>query len=279
MFLTKILTNINPKRLIKTLDKPSIKIFGVNGHSLYIFILSILSGYPTGSKLVSELFNQKKLPETQLYKTALLCSTSGPIFIIGTVGVYMLKNFKLGVLLYAINIISSIISILILNQSFKIKKTRQNCKISSSTDNNCEKKHETMLKIITNSANETSKGLLIVAFYITFFYMFIDLLTQFKIISLLANGLNLLNLNRSTSTGLLSGIIEMTRGIQLLSLSINPLHLSLISFLLSFGGFSIIFQSLSFLNDTPLANKNFIAGKLLQGLISFTISILLFNLI
>lgn len=245
MFLTKIIINLNLTKIIKFLNTPAKRLFGLNGHAAYGFLLSCISGYPVGAKLSSELYLQNKISEWQLLKTSLLCSTSGPIFIIGTVGVMMLSNFKIGVILYFVNICASFLSVLILNvfEKTKRKNINQNDNYFKEDDHltviqkpNIKSSAKT-LNIISQAASDTAVSLLTVAFYIAFFYMFIDLLTNIKILQLFAEFINIFALNKNISLGSASGLIEMTRGIQILSSSHSAISMSIISLLLSFGGF------------------------------------------
>ena len=60
------------------------------------FFLSVCSGYPAGSKVVSEFYSGGAFTKKESGKVAYLCSTSGPLFIIGSVGFPSLNHwFKL----------------------------------------------------------------------------------------------------------------------------------------------------------------------------------------
>ena len=289
MFLTKIIINLNLTKITKFFNTPAKKILGLNGYATYGFLSSCISGYPVGAKLTSELYMQNKINERQLLKTALLCSTSGPIFIIGTVGVMMLNNFKIGVILYLINICATFLSVLIIKvfrlKKLNIKNVKQdtdyftNHDYLTSTEISNINRQKSTLNTISQAASDTAVSLLTVAFYIAFFCMFIDILTNIKILQTFAELINIPINNKNISHGTVSGLIEITRGIQILSSSHSAISLSIISALLSFGGFSIIFQSLSFLNATPLKSSHFILGKVLQGFTAFTISFILFSFI
>ena len=83
-FLTAILTKLNV--LTNVLDKftpLTKKVFHLQGISFYAFFMSILSGYPVGSKLTADLYENGLIDKTESFKLCLLCSTSGPLFIIG----------------------------------------------------------------------------------------------------------------------------------------------------------------------------------------------------
>lgn len=307
MFLCKVLTNLNIQSHLGFIEKPMQKLFGLSKECVYPFMISIISGYPIGSKITADLYVSQKISDKDLLKCAVLSSTSGLIFIIGSVGASMLKSAKIGINIYVSSIISCIISVVLINIFEKLKqhKTKKALKPSTNnkeaeniisqprfiygeqklenknnfdinTKNNSLKQNKpNILNIITNSANDTCQSLLIVCFYISFFFVLIDILNQTKILSLFSKAISVLFSSNPEKTalsqGVMSGIVEMTRGVKMLSLMKNPLSLSLICSLISFGGFSIIFQSLAFLSKTNLKFSKFIFAKILQAVIAFPI--------
>ena len=58
--------------------------------------MSILSGYPIGAKIIHDLYSKDLITEEDAKRMSIFSTTSGPIFIIGAIGVGMLKNYKLG---------------------------------------------------------------------------------------------------------------------------------------------------------------------------------------
>lgn len=270
MFLVKQLTNQNTIiHLTKPFKNLSNKLFGVSEYGFYAFLMSIISGYPIGSKITSDLYCQGKIPENQLTKTAIFSSTPGLIFVIGSVGGLMLKNVKLGLYIYLINIVSVIISSIIINL-FKKQKHK------NKTIENDYFSQKQPLGVITQ---DTTTSLLSVGFYIALFSLIIDLLTNLKVFSFIPTLFNLNQENSALFQGVMSGIIEMTNGAKLLSFNLSPLSLSLISAIISFSGISIIMQSLSFLSNTKLKPIKFILAKLLQSIICFSLSFTFFSLI
>ena len=110
MFFIKQLTNQNA--IIKLTNKLKFiaKPFGVSYCGVYAFIMSLLSGYPIGSKITSDIYSGTIIDDDTLLKTAVFSSTPGLIFVIGSVGGLMLNNIKLGLAIYFINIFACIIN-------------------------------------------------------------------------------------------------------------------------------------------------------------------------
>ncbi len=245
-------------------------IFNLEGACLYPFLMSVISGYPIGSTITADLYQKGLISKENVTRAAVLSSTSGPIFVIGAVGGAMLNSPKIGLIIYISNILSAIIvSILIGLVGRKKKQVNEPPAIT----------YEQSSNIIYKSAKDTCISLLIVGFYIALFSLFIDLLTDLKIIGCLSSCLNFI-FGRipgftDISAGIMSGIIEMTTGAKLLSYTLTPLSISFISFLIAFGGLSIIMQSLSFLSSTPIKSGQFILCKFLQGVLAFFICLII----
>lgn len=269
MFLVKTLTNQGTIiKLTKPLKKTSFKLFGTNEYGFYALIMSMISGYPIGAKITSDLYAQNKLKKENLLKTAILSSTPGLIFVIGSVGGLMLKNIRLGFYIYLINIVACLIASLIINFFSKKQSLIKNER--SLTFNSKQ-----TLGCLTQ---DTTISLLSVAFYIALSTLIIDLLTNLKMFSFIANLFGLTSEKTALLEGIMSGIVEMTNGVKKLSKAITPLSLSFISAIISFSGFSILFQSFSFLSQTNINYAWFILGKFFQSIISFILSLLFFSL-
>lgn len=288
MFFTKLLTNSSliPK-LTKPFQKSVKKLFGISAEGIYAFIMSIISGYPIGSKITADLYQSGKISKNEVTKTAILSSTSGPIFVIGAVGGAMLQSTLLGLVIYISNVVAVILCSLIINileRKVKSKKKEMiNATLSQNTLNSLSLSPSTPQQqksaSLSNIALDTVMGLLVVGFFVAIFSLFIDLLTDIKAISFFAYPLKIifekLSINPELAEGIMSGIIEMTNGANILSKSITPLSISFISFIIAFSGFSIIMQSLSFLNKCPISALKFILAKMFQAVLSFIICLIL----
>lgn len=83
---------------------------------------------------------------------------------------------------------------------------------------------------------------------------------------------NTINIDPSYISPIISGFIELTGGLAELS-KINPAYnaqitLIIASFLLGFGGISVLLQVWSIVSKTDLSIKPYIIGKLLHGTIA-----------
>ncbi len=121
MFFTRILSSLG---LMSTLTRPlsplSGTLFKTPPISIYAFCMAILSGYPVGSKMVADLFMQGQISKEDAFKMSAFCSTSGPMFIVGAVGVGMFQSAKIGYVLFLSHLLGAVFNG-ILFRNFKLK--------------------------------------------------------------------------------------------------------------------------------------------------------------
>ena len=269
MLLTKLLTEIGLVfKLCKKLDKFSYKVFGTPGVSIYALLMSILSGYPIGAKIIADLYSKNQITENQAKKMSVFCTTSGPIFIIGTIGVTMFNNYKFGLILYASHILSSIFLGIIYHILTK-NKTHNTNKIVI-----IQKQLTTanQTNIISKCINETINSLFVIGAYITIFYLIgelFEILNIFKIFNkLLIKPFNFFGFNSNQSSGFIYGLLEVTRGSKILSIFPQKSSLILASGIVSFSGISIIMQSMTFLKEAKIKAHNFVFSKCVHCVLS-----------
>ena len=110
MFFTKTLTELGVADILATKFKLFPKIFKVPSVAIYVFVLSILSGYPVGAKIVADLYENGSITKEEAYKITTFTSNSGPMFILGSVGIGMLASKKLGIIILISHILGALIN-------------------------------------------------------------------------------------------------------------------------------------------------------------------------
>lgn len=266
MFLTKLITELGVVfKFTQKCNTVTYKLFGTPGISLYVFIMSILSGYPIGAKIISDLFDKGLINEIDAKKMSIFCTTSGPIFIIGSVGTAMFGQFKIGIILYFSHIISSLAMGIIYHLLTK-KNTNLNI-------NNFQIVEITKTKnIFYECLSQTINSIFIVGAYITIFFLITELCETFKIISLISDNVyfvaKIFKLSHQECKSFVYGIFEVTRGCKLLSINPSISSISLCSGIISFSGLSIIMQSMSFLKITKIKMHSFVLTKLMHMILS-----------
>lgn len=229
--------------------------------------MTIISGYPVGAKIVGDLSKNNLISPSEAKRIITLSSTSGPIFIIGSVGAGMLNNPKLGALIFLCHMLGSFVTAFL----FTFKKN---------TIREIKQKSETLIPrdILTTATQGTIFSILTVAVYVSIFYMFIDMAYDLKILGagsyLFKSILNMFSINPEFGNGLASGLLEMTRGCkEIISVGNDFYSLVFCSGLISFGGLSIILQSLTFLAPSKISPIYFLFFKTIQMVVTIIISI------
>lgn len=271
MFLTKLLTSLGAvKHLSIKLSPLTQRLFNTHGISSYVFIMSILSGYPIGAKLISDLYIANAISVDDSKKMCAFCTTSGPIFIIGSVGATMFGNVTIGVILYVSHILSSVICGIIFagkrkkNSAFIAKKPLQ------MPDN-----------LLGITMLNTVENILLVGAYITIFFLLADILADIGILKAITHAIEFLLSKvgiQNVSFGVASGLLEVTRGCKILSANPSIWSVCFTCAAISFSGLCIILQSMSFLNKCKIKARYFIGIKCVHAILAFVICFIICKL-
>lgn len=273
-FITKLLTELGGiKILANSMQNFMQKVFHVNGMSSYVFITSMISGYPVGAKIASELYEKQLITASESKRLTTFTSTSGPLFIIGTVGVGMFGSPLMGFTILISHFIGAILNGLLYRNTDYVKSKTPNKNekfIYSDFDEN----------ILEKSMLSAINSILIVGGYITIFFILIDILSDIGVLSILSiifqTILNLFGISNSYAFGLSTGILEMTRGCYEISTIFTDLSVAtvLITFIISFGGLSTHLQAMTFLQKCGIKVSFFLKQKLTHALLSALVSII-----
>ena len=85
-------------------------VFNINGAVGYALFISLISGYPIGAKTVADLKNSNALNDTEAVRASAVCSTSSPMFLIGSVGSIMFNDKRFGLSLFLCHVFSVLIN-------------------------------------------------------------------------------------------------------------------------------------------------------------------------
>lgn len=255
MIITKIIMSMGQvEKFCKPFSQPFLKLYGTSGSSAYVFFMSILAGYPVGSQMVASLYESGKIDKTGAYRMSSFCSNSGPMFIIGTVGCLLLKNAAIGGILFASHVLSALLNGLVYRK-IRAHDDRQNAE-------------ENALVLPASQSfgdivGASVQAILNVGGIICFFFIIIEALSP------------VLGLLPGTVRPLIEGLIELTRGC--IDASSLPIYAASVmcSFMIGFGGFSTILQSMTMLKKLRMPVWLFSVMKFSQGLISAAITAVL----
>lgn len=269
--LSAILVNFGFIELVGELFKPLMyKLFKVKGEGAFVFIMSMISGFPSNAKYVRELYEQNIINENEASKLLMFTHFSNPLFILGSISLLFLNNKDVGLLILICHYLGNfIIGILFRNyypSSYKKEKVSIRKALSSMHNKRINNK-QTMGTIITNSLLNAINTLLLILGIVT---MFLCLTT------IIDKNINLNNYNQS----ILNGFIEMTQGLKYVGLLNIPLKLKTIisTLIISFGGLSVHMQLISIISDTKIKYLPFLTARVLHALISGILVFIFFDL-
>ncbi len=255
MFFTKILSTLDfmPK-LVKPLAPISNKLFKTPPLSMYVFIMAVLSGYPVGAKMVADLYMQGKISKQDAFRMTSFCSTSGPMFIIGAVGIGMFSSAKIGYVLFVSHVLGAILNGILFRK----------IKIPAETENQNKNVFKNNKGDLGEIVSSSTLAILSVGCIITIFFIVIECFSP------------IFSLFPKTVSAFLQGVIEITKGcLELSALPSKFLSAVLTSFVVSFGGISTILQSVTMLSKLKMPVKIFVIQKLCHGVFTCFISAVL----
>lgn len=271
----------------KVLNNYMRPLFNIPGEGAFAFIMGIISGYPVGAKIASKFRENNICSKAECERLLSFTNNSGPLFIIGTVGILMYQNITIGILLFITHLLGCISVGFIFrfwkrNDNFKNYGKKKNYNYLSNKNNvNFANLGEVLAESITNSIST----ILLIGGFVVIFSSIISILKASGILNILCASIspifNILHIDSNFISGILTGFLEITNGIQSISsiacknFSIN---LVITAFLLGFGGISVFLQVFSITSKTDLSIKPYIYGKLLHGLFAAFYTFLLIQI-
>ena len=215
----------------------------------YIFITSFLSGTPTNAYIITNLYQKGIITKNLANYSLLTTYFCNPLFIINILNNIFSKKIAYKIIL--IHYLSKFIINIIYHNKLKCSSIIKN-KSSFNLSNSIQKAIKTNLMVFGT---------------ITLFLIITNIILNiFKLPQLLQI--------------IIKGILELTQGLNSLILFNKSLLLKelLTMLFLSLGGLSIHIQIKSIINKTDLDYKFFLKGRILEIIISSTITLMLYKL-
>lgn len=270
------------------------KLYNCPSESAYVFFMSILTGYPVGSKLVSDLYNNGTFNKSQAIKSTAFCSTSGPMFILGSVAIGMFCDKKMGIIILASHIIGALLNGLLYrnygkHRAIKNSKTHKSVDYKYKTQNDKDNSNHSLcpnnsytLKQNTSFENKDKScidfslsvvssinSILLIGGVICFTFVILEVVTSSHLFNLIISLLSKIGINKDLLTAIFCGFGEITKGCLLLSqvpLSTYAKY-CICTFIISFGGISTFLQAQAFLKNI-VPSKIFLLQKTTHAILS-----------
>ena len=219
-------------------------LFSINTSSFYVFLLSLLSGFPSGAKYTKELLEKEMIDLEEAKQILMFSHFPNPLFVLGSVSTLIGKEYSLKLLF------SIILSNFILFCFSKKKRVKNSISFSSSSS-------LSFSSALYHAILSSFQTILLIYGTSLFFYLLsVVVTTYFSFSPILFVFLN--------------GVFDLTKGVFSTSILSNFLFRSLfILFFISFGGISIHMQVFSILSDTNLSYSPFLKGRILGTILAF----------
>lgn len=269
--LSEILVNFGFIELVGELFKPIMnKLFKVSGSSAFIFIMSLISGFPSNAKYTRNLYDKGLIDELEATKILTFTHFSNPLFILGTISIMFLNNKKAGLIVLISHYFANVIIGIIMRN--KIYITKQNDKFSikkaiSKMHNKRIQNNQPLGTIISNSLINSINSLLLILGVVTISLIVTTILDKH------------FHLNIYLKT-ILCSIMEMTQGlkhISLLNVSLN-IKTIIMAMIISFGGLSVHTQVLSFISDTKIKYTPFLLARIIHAVLAALLAFILLKI-
>ena len=263
----------------KLLNRFMRPVFNVPGEGAFALIMGIISGYPAGAKIVCNLKEQGVCTAEECERLLAFTNNSGPLFIIGTVGVSLFSSSIIGFKLFFVHLVSCLLVGFLFrwwkcNKSFCFVGKRSNTATVNYVGFN------NLGMFLSKSIQSAIHSVVIIGGFVVLFSVIVSMLNSSKILSALCTFfnplLNLLKIPVSYSGSIITGIIEVTNGVKLATIGQSPFSIIICSFLLGFGGISVLLQVLSITSEAKISIKPYILGKFLQACFSAIIMYFLY---
>ncbi|MBO4293517.1 MAG: sporulation integral membrane protein YlbJ [Clostridia bacterium] len=276
---TELLMHTNIVNCIGNLFNSFMKpLFNISGKGAFALVMGIISGYPVGAKIAANFRQNNICSKEECERLLSFTNNSGPLFIIGTVGIGMYGNSTIGLLLFITHLLASFTVGFIFrfwkhkkNDNYNTAKSENSSNMQNAKMVNFYNLGEVMAESITNSTST----ILMIGGFIVLFSSIISILNASGITNIITFALSpiftTLNIDTSFIQGIFTGLLEITNGINIISgIHIKGISINIIltAFFLGFGGISILLQVLSIISKTDLSAKPYIIGKILHGLIA-----------
>ena len=217
-----------------------------------VFAFSLLGGYPTSARMISELYEQGKITKRQALHLSTTTSFPSPIFIIATVGVSLFASVQIGVIAFAAIIIGAL-----LNGLFYRGRGENQQLITTESKN-----HSTdFANAFSTALFSAVQSILLVGGLIVIFFIIgsqLDSLLNMPI------GLDVV----------VSSVLEMTAGVfKLSSVALNPmLQVILVTAILSFSGICVGMQGMLFFKKFGMTFRVYMLYKTTHTLLAVAVA-------
>ncbi len=248
----------------------------------FVFVMGLISGNPNGAKIIAELVDDRMITKQEGQYLLNHATFMNPMFVIGTIGVIYFGNMTLGIIVLISHIISNILlgfSLSFLNpgnRTFSLPNPVNAIKsMAQYRSQNAHTFGESVTAVIQDSINTC----LLIGGYMMLFTIVIQLMKFFNIFQniniILSPLLSFFNITTDISNSVLISSLEVANGIDILSqvtLTSPFILIAILTFAISFAGFSIHMQVYALTHHVNLSYLSFFMSRVLHAFLSVLVS-------
>jgi len=239
-------------------------LFRVSGSCAAAVALGFIGGYPVGARTALQLYQQGLCTKTEAERLLSFCNNSGPAFILGVVGAGVFGDSRVGLLLYLTHALASLL-VGLLFRSYGGREERKKPAAPQSKPIQAV----TVPAAFTGAVSRALQSTLNICAFVVFFAVVLQLLSAYGVFTTLAQLLSVAGFQPEWARRLVAGLLELSSGVSSLRGGEQLAgRVSMAAFMLGWAGLSVHCQVLSFLVDSGLSVKTYLAGKLCHGLIA-----------
>ncbi len=256
MLLCSFMVN---SRLIDYISAPfagfTVRILRLPAFTGAVFLLSLVGGYPVGARAIAELLREKRISSDTASHMLCFCVNAGPAFLVTAVGAHMFGSPGVGVMLFAAQTAASI-AVAVL------------CRFWGRKPDDMRPLREPLRPLadaFTEAVTGTAKAIIHVCAFVTAFSAILSLFYAINTPVLLARALPFIPVQMIAAA--LTGFFEVTLGCAA-SAQAGKGALLLVSALCSFGGLSVIGQTISSFAGLTIRKLPYLASRVVHGAFS-----------
>lgn len=246
-------------------------IFNVPGEGSFALLMGIVSGYPVGAKIVSNLKKQGICTTEECERLLAFTNNSGPLFIIGTVGISLFSSSAIGFKLFIVHLTSCLL-VGFLFRWWKSRRNDSHLVRGATLISPSNLSFNNLGTVLSDSIQSAINSVVIIGGFVVLFSVIVSMLNSSQILNILCQfispALKIIHVPQIYAQSIITGIIEVTNGVKLAAIATNPISIVVCSFLLGFGGISVLLQVLSITSKAKISIKPYIIGKFMQACFS-----------
>ena len=274
--------------LFSPVMKTAFKVPGTGGFALAI---GLMSGYPIGTKVVCEMRTGGQLSKIEAQRLLAFTSTAGPLFILGAVSAGMFGSAPLGYFMLTIHYLAALsIGFIMRFYKSRANKTQNNpndkqyplhIRAFMAMETARRKDGRSFGLIFGHCVKNAVETMMVVGGFVILFSVISTILQVsgafYALSGAFAPVLHFVGISEMFHVEHLSGMVEMTNGVSMLSAhGVSAQTVALSVAIISFGGLSILFQSISFISKTDVSIPIFVACKAAHGVLAGIYAVILY---